>query len=50
MQDSDFIFDSLFMNGTGPVGGNGFASNVSGTGTPSQAVPMVRTYQNDAAM
>lgn len=51
--DSDFIFDSLFMNSNGgPVGDNGFASEtVSGTGTPSHApVPMVRTYKSDAAM
>lgn len=49
--DSDFIFDSLFMNSNGPVGHNGFASDVSGTGTPSHApVPMVRTYKSDAAM
>lgn len=49
--DSDFIFDSLFMSSSGPVGDNGFASDVSGTGTPSHApVPMVRTYKSDAAM
>lgn len=51
VQDSDFIFDSLFMNSTGPaVTDNGYASNLSGAGTPSHAIPMVRTYQSDAAM
>lgn len=51
VQDSDFIFDSLFMNSTGPaVAINGYAANLSGAGTPSQAIPMVRTYQSDAAM
>lgn len=47
MPDSDFIFDSLFMNSNGPIGDNGFASDVPGSGTP---VPMVRTYTSDAAM
>lgn len=50
VQDSDFIFDSLFMNSTGPVGGNGYSSNVSGAETPCHAVPMVRTYHSEAAM
>lgn len=50
VQDSDLIFDSLFMNSTGPALGNGFNSDVSGTGTPSHVVPMVRSYQSDAAM
>ncbi|POS73014.1 hypothetical protein DHEL01_v208588 [Diaporthe helianthi] len=50
VQDSDLIFDSLFMNSTGPGLGNGFHSNVSATGTPSHAVPMVRSYQSDAAI
>lgn len=50
VQDSDLIFDSLFMNSTGPVLGSGFSSDVSGTGTPSHVVPMVRSYHSDAAM
>lgn len=50
VQDSDLIFDSLFMNSTGPALGNGFNSDVSGAGTPAHAVPMVRSYQSDAAM
>lgn len=50
VQDSDLIFDSLFMNSTGPALGNGFNSDVSGTGTPAHVVPMVRSYQSDAAM
>lgn len=50
VQDSDFIFDSLFMGSTGPGGTNGFSSDVSGTQTPSHTVPIVRTYQSDAAM
>ncbi|KAK2608271.1 hypothetical protein N8I77_006892 [Diaporthe amygdali] len=50
VQDSDLIFDSLFMNSTGPVLGSGFSSDVSGTGTPSHVVPMVRSYQSDAAI
>ncbi|KAL2284140.1 hypothetical protein FJTKL_09122 [Diaporthe vaccinii] len=50
VQDSDLIFDSLFMNSTGPALGNGFNSDVSGTGTPAHVVPMVRSYQSDAAI
>lgn len=49
-QDSDFIFDSLFMNSNGPVGGDGFITNAYGAGTPTQIVPMVRSYQSEAAM
>ncbi|KAF3763401.1 hypothetical protein M406DRAFT_347123 [Cryphonectria parasitica EP155] len=50
--DSDFIFDSLFLNGMDPTvgGGGGFASDVSGTETPAHVAPMVRTYQSDAAI
>lgn len=50
VQDSDFIFDSLFMNSTGPVGGNGYGPNAAGHERACPAVPMVRTYQSDAAM
>lgn len=50
VQDSDFIFDSLFMGSNGPVGTDGFSSDVSGTQTPSHTVPIVRTYASDAAM
>lgn len=38
------------MNSTGPILGNGFGADASGTGTPSHVVPMVRSYQSDAAM
>ncbi|ROV96097.1 hypothetical protein VSDG_05056 [Cytospora chrysosperma] len=40
-QDSDFMFDSLFMNTNGPVAGTDFSPDLYGTGTPTQAVPMV---------
>lgn len=50
VQDSDFIFDSLFMNSNGPAVSNGYTSDVSGTGTPCHRIPMVRTYQSDAAL
>lgn len=52
VQDSDFIFDSMFMNSTGPATGRNYdyASNISGADTPSPVVPMARTYRSDAAM
>lgn len=50
VQDSDFIFDSLFMNSEGATMSNGYTSDVSGTGTPCHGIPMVRTYQSDAAI
>lgn len=50
VQDSDFIFDSLFLSSTGPIAGNGFVSDVSVGGTPPLAVPMVRTYKSNATM
>ncbi|CAN8105516.1 unnamed protein product [Discula destructiva] len=50
VQDSDFIFDSLFINGTDPAGSNGFTSDVSGAQTPSNGMPVVRTYRSDAAI
>lgn len=49
-QDSDFMFDSLFMNTNGPVAGTDFSPDLYGTGTPTQAVPMVRSYQSESAM
>lgn len=49
-QDSDFMFDSLFMNSNGPVGGTGFNPNVYGLGSPTHTVPMARSYQDEAAM
>lgn len=54
VQDSDFIFDSLFINGPGAPASTGFASSeeVSGPQTPSvpSPVPCVRTYHSDAAI
>lgn len=57
MQDSDFIFDSLFINGGNPAsdGGHGFTPDVlSGAHTPcpplAASVPVVRTYRSDAAL
>ncbi|ROV91194.1 hypothetical protein VMCG_09330 [Cytospora schulzeri] len=45
-QDSDFMFDSLFMNSNGPVASTGFISpDVYGTGTPTNAVPMFHVFE-----
>lgn len=49
-QDSDFIFDSLFMNSNGPVGSTGVNPDIYAAGSPTHAVPMARSYQGEAAM
>lgn len=49
-QDSDFMFDSLFMTTNGPVAGTDFSPDLYGTGTPAHAVPMARSYQSEAAI
>ncbi|KAK7739740.1 hypothetical protein SLS53_005710 [Cytospora paraplurivora] len=49
-QDSDFIFDSLFMNGNGPVGGNAFNADVYGAGASPGGMGMARSYQSEAAI
>ncbi|KUI64443.1 hypothetical protein VM1G_11237 [Cytospora mali] len=49
-QDSDFMFDSLFMNSNGPIGASNFNSDAYGTGAPTHVVPMVRSYQGEAAI
>lgn len=49
-QDSDFIFDSLFMNSSGPIDASGLTADVFGTGTPALVVPMARSYPSETAM
>ena len=48
-QDSDFIFDSLFMSGM-PDGMSGDASLEIPSSVPVQPIPIVRTYKSDDAM
>lgn len=49
-QDSDFIFDSLFLNSNGLVTGTDVNPDLYGAGSPTQTVPMARSYQGEAAM
>lgn len=49
-EDSDFIFDTLFMNGDGPIGGNALNAAVYGAGASPGGMGMARSYQSDAAM
>lgn len=49
-QDSDLIFDSLFMPGTAPTTDNAVDASFLDTDIPIQPTPMVRTYASDNAM
>ena len=53
-QDSDFIFDSLFVSGNEDLALDDYAGSSPGMSSvcaiPAQPIPMVRTYKNDAAM
>lgn len=50
LQDSDFIFDSLFMNSSGPIDGPSLDTELYGTETLAALVPMARSYASEAAM